>query len=238
VNRARARHILEYPLTLAGAVGARRRLRRTADLSPESALAFARSFRWYRGTKISPTQQDEEIVALLRYLAERPPRTVVEIGTDTGGTLFLWSRIAAPDAVLVTIDQQPIGALGNFSAWAIVRRGFATGRQRIELMIPRDSHDPRPVQELRQRLGGLTVDFLFIDGDHTYEGVKRDFELFSPLVSAGGLIALHDVNESNWPGVIEFWNEVKPSHETLEFVANDPPARYGIGVIVVGTPTS
>jgi hypothetical protein len=31
-------------------------------------------------------------------------------------------------------------------------------------------------------LGGERVDFIFIDGDHTYEGVKRDFEMHSPLM--------------------------------------------------------
>ena len=199
------RHILEYPLDLAGAAAAARELRKHEDLSPDEALAFARSFRWYRGSSISPTQQEEEILALLRRLAQRPPRRVVEIGTDTGGTLFLWSRVAAPDAVLVAVDSQPIGKLGNHSAWAIVRRGFARTGQRIELLIPRDSHDPHTVEEVRQRLGGESADFLFIDGDHTYEGVKRDFELFAPLVQPGGLIAL--------------WSEIKPRHETLEFVA-------------------
>jgi predicted O-methyltransferase YrrM len=233
VNQARARHILEYPLNLAGAVAAARRLRRHQHQSPEEALAFARSFRWYRGGNISPTQQDEEILGLMRELAKRPPRTVVEIGTDTGGTLFLFSRVAAPDAVLVTVDQQPLGALRNYSAWAIVRRAFACDRQRVDLLIPRDSHDPTTVDEIRWRLGGRSVDFLFIDGDHEYDGVKRDFELYAPLVGPGGLIAFHDVNESNWPGVIRLWNEIKPDHETHEFVANDPPGRYGIGVIAV-----
>jgi cephalosporin hydroxylase len=232
-RKARALHVLRYPLNLAGAFLAAQRLRRNADLPPEAALGFARSFRWYRGTNISPTQQDEEILGLLHHLEQRPPHCVVEIGTDTGGTLFLWSRVAAPDALLVAVDSQPIGALGNYSAWSIVRRAFARGHQRVELMIPRDSHDPRTVEELRRRLDGRGVDFLFIDGDHSYEGVKQDFELYAPLVEPGGVIALHDVNESNWPGVIAFWNEIKPSHETIEFVANDPPGRYGIGVVKV-----
>lgn len=37
------------------------------------------------------------------------------------------------------------------------------------------------------------MDFLFIDGDHAYEGVKADFEMYSPLVRKGGLVALHDI---------------------------------------------
>ncbi len=36
------------------------------------------------------------------------------------------------------------------------------------------------------------IDFLFIDGDHNYEGVKKDWELYSPLLKSGSVIAFHD----------------------------------------------
>lgn len=36
------------------------------------------------------------------------------------------------------------------------------------------------------------IDFLFIDGDHSYEGVKKDFDLYLPLMNKGGIIAFHD----------------------------------------------
>lgn len=36
------------------------------------------------------------------------------------------------------------------------------------------------------------IDFLFIDGDHHYQGVKTDWELYSPLLKSGSIIALHD----------------------------------------------
>jgi predicted O-methyltransferase YrrM len=234
VNVRRVGHILAYPVRYAGVLQAWRRLRRNTDLAPEEALEFARSFSWYQGDNISPTQQDTEILGVLGLLRERPPRAVVEVGTDKGGTLFLWSRVAAPDAILVAIDNHPLGALGTRSAWAAVRRCFARAQQRVDLLIPRDSHDPRTVDEVRQRLEGRPVDFVFIDGDHEYEGVKRDFELYSPLVRPGGLIAFHDINEMYWPGVGRLWDELKPHHETVEFVANDPPRRWGIGVIRVG----
>jgi hypothetical protein len=41
--------------------------------------------------------------------------------------------------------------------------------------------------------GGWGCRSLFIDGDHTYEGVRRDFEMYSPLVRKGGIIAFHDI---------------------------------------------
>ncbi len=47
---------------------------------------------------------------------------------------------------------------------------------------------------------------LFIDGDHSYEMSRRDFELWTPHVSAGGFVALHDVGA--WEGVTRFYNEL------------------------------
>lgn len=60
-------------------------------------------------------------------------------------------------------------------------------------LIRADSHDIRTLDVVKRILGGHKLDFLFIDGDHTYEGVKKDFEMYSPLVRKGGLIAFHDI---------------------------------------------
>jgi predicted O-methyltransferase YrrM len=43
---------------------------------------------------------------------------------------------------------------------------------------------------------GRSIDFVFIDGDHRYEGVKGDWEAWSPLLVPGGVIALHDSSSS------------------------------------------
>jgi hypothetical protein len=42
----------------------------------------------------------------------------------------------------------------------------------------------------------ITIDLLFIDGDHSYEGVKKDFDLYSKLVSPHGIILIHDTDKS------------------------------------------
>jgi 2-keto-3-deoxy-L-rhamnonate aldolase RhmA len=39
---------------------------------------------------------------------------------------------------------------------------------------------------VKEVLGGQPLDYLFIDGDHTYEGVRKDFEMYGPLVRAAG----------------------------------------------------
>src|SRR5262249_46382420 len=42
------------------------------------------------------------------------------------------------------------------------------------------------------RRWSLPIDLLFIDGDHSYEGVKHDWEAFSPFVQPFGLVIFHD----------------------------------------------
>jgi predicted O-methyltransferase YrrM len=199
-------------------------------VDPEVALAFARS-----EPGIEPNQKEEEILWLLDRLADAPPRVVLEIGTDRGGTLFLWTRVAADDALLVTLDlRKMVGRLGRLSPFALVRTRFARGRQRVELLDDVDSQDPVTADRVRRLLGGRPVDFLFIDGDHRYEGVRRDFELYEPLVGPGGIVAFHDVSPrstSDTAGTARFWGELKAAHATEERVADGGPG-YGIGVYI------
>ncbi len=50
------------------------------------------------------------------------------------------------------------------------------------------------------------IRFLWIDGDHTYEGVKEDFDGFAPFLAAGGVVALHDAL-NNFSGPIRVFVE-------------------------------
>ncbi len=192
---------------------ARLRLRAAARKAQtrEQAVDLAFSFA-FAGVRIKPFQWRPEILELIEVLEERRPRTVLEIGTCTGGSLFLFTRAAADDALLISIDlvHGPFGG-GYSPAREPLYRGFARAEQRIEL-VRADSHDPATLERVKELLGDRPVDFLFIDGDHRYEGVSQDFELYSPLVADGGLIGFHDIvpgPEANVGGVPRFWGELK-----------------------------
>jgi predicted O-methyltransferase YrrM len=90
------------------------------------------------------------------------------------------------------------------------------------------------LEQLKSRLADQPVDFLFIDGDHTYAGVKQDFEMYSPLVRKGGLVAFHDI-VLHPPKldchVDEFWNELKRTRPAEEFIENPRQGWGGIGLI-------
>ena len=44
----------------------------------------------------------------------------------------------------------------------------------------------------------IKIDYLHIDADHTYEGVKKDFELYSTLINENGIISIHDTDKRYW----------------------------------------
>ncbi len=201
--------------------------------SVEKAVDFVLSFG-YLGTTIAPLQKREEIVNLLQLMASLKSETVLEIGTANGGTLFLFTRVASDDALLLSMDLPKTPTEGGYPPRMVpVFESFATRGQKIDLILA-DSHKASTLDELRIRLKDRMIDVLFIDGDHSYAGVRKDFEMYSPLVREGGIIAFHDTVEHD-PGsgceVERFWKEIKGSYKHDEFTSQ-PELRWGgIGVL-------
>ncbi len=197
----------------------------------------------------------EEIIAiqnpfeLREYLARVQalrPRVVVEIGTARGGMLYCFCQLAAPDALIVSIDLP--GAPNCGGQTEAERRyfsSFVAPGQRIQF-IPANSHFHATREALRTVLGGRKADVLFIDGDHSYGGVKVDFDMYAGFAAPGGLLTLHDTRlmPEHWGAgndVGIFWGELQSAYETEEIV--DPrglcrpdrpegvPASWGIGLV-------
>lgn len=205
----------------------------TNGFSPESAIELLFS---KQAKDVTPWQHRSEILELARIIAAKKPRTVLEIGTASGGTLFLAACLAADDALIISIDL-PDGLFGGgYPAWKRpLYQSFSREQQRIEL-IQGDSHDPQIFTELQNILGGRTIDYLFIDGDHTYAGVRQDFEDYSRLLSPGGIVAFHDiapdreVPPSHFVSVL--WNELKQQYPHQEFIQHPDQDKMGIGVLM------
>ena len=202
--------------------------------SIDEALDFVWSFD-YMGRSILPYQVRSEVASFLRMASEFNPRYVLEIGTASGGTLFLFTRVASPDATLISVDL-PGGKFGGGYPERMTQLFTSFGRERQTIQLLRaDSHDPGTLAKVKDMLAGNALDVLFIDGDHSYEGVKKDFEAYSPLVRKGGLVAFHDICEGpaeNVGGVPVFWREVKQEGSTVEFIEDSEQGGFGIGVIV------
>jgi cephalosporin hydroxylase len=164
-----------------------------------------------RGAK----QKLREFAALLRILTALEPRYILEIGSLHGGTLWAWTRVATSDAVLVSVDL-PGGAYGGGYAPERAPEIESYTRLQQEMrLIQADSHDPETVQRVADALSGASLDFLFIDGDHTYGGVRADYEMYGELVRPGGLIAFHDIVPQPDCGVDRLWADLLGSKREL-----------------------
>jgi predicted O-methyltransferase YrrM len=142
-------------------------------------------------------QKPAEFGALLSLVRRLKPNVIVELGVSQGGTMYGFQR-AAPNATALSID------IGSDAA-----------------TIRRDSHDPHTLNELRRLLDGRPIDLLFIDADHTYGGVRADFEMYAPLVRSGGIVAFHDIlPHPAYPEfeVHQYWQEISQTGEFQEFI--------------------
>ena len=177
-----------------------------------------------------PDQYEPEYTRMLEIYAALKPRRVLEIGVRHGGTLYQWMKHAPPGCEIAAVDL-PDTVWGNAS----FRTSFApdtwqewADRLGVKLTAIRgDSHNPAVIAQANA-LGPF--DFVFIDGDHSYNGVKQDFEEYA----SGGVIALHDIypdSTDNTIKVFDFWAEIKGCYKTMELSSEDDQDGRGIGVV-------
>lgn len=174
-------------------------------------------------------QDPAEFGRLWELVASRPHARVLEVGSLFGGTLWWWSHLPDIEA-LVSVDV-PTGwalqseeireARAQWDGWFAPRCKFT--------LIDGDSHDRATID----RVEG-PFDFAFIDGDHTYEGIRSDWLGYSPLVRPGGLVAFHDT----WPngsrveaGVVKWVDELRHQVPSIEWTSPD-----GVGICAFEVP--
>lgn len=83
-----------------------------------------------------------------------------------------------------------------------------------------DSHNYATKEQVRKVLDGELLDVLFIDGDHSALGVKRDYEMYKEFVADGGLIFFHDIIKSDFHAkhscfVDQFWDSLPEQKESI-----------------------
>ncbi len=195
--------------------------------SDEGWFAFA--------SEVFPShQQRGEILEFIRFAREREPKVAMEIGTAQGGTNFLLSQLLGQLENMIGVDLHVSNRrlLGRYGREGVTL-SFVEGSSRADETLDR----------VREILAGRSIDVLFIDGDHSYFGVREDFRIYRDLVREGGLIAFHDIvpdsetrcgiKTGNWAGEVpKFWATLKPHYETREFVASPDQDGFGIGVMV------
>lgn len=183
------------------------------------------SWLWVARTAINDlrAQQDEAELATLLALLDQVvrPRTVLEIGSAHGGSLWAWSQLPSVQNIISvslpcpeaqncwpTIEPRPIQLVGN-------------------------SAELRMYGLVKDMLGPERPGLVFIDGDHTAEACRRDLDLYGPLAARGGLVVLHDTQD--FPGradhqVSQVWAEARQNRPSLELIST-PGGPCGTGIL-------
>lgn len=176
-------------------------------------------------------QKPLELFAYLRFLRSHRIERCLEIGTWWGGMFFAHAASTSSTGHVIAVDAFPPESPDNMTARF---RALARATQRVTC-IWRDSHTEATARDVMSALEGAPIDLLFLDGDHSPEGIADDYERYAPLVRTGGLIAFHDIDASGDSGVPAIWQSLRARHEHVELIdRRHAPHGLGIGVIVKG----
>ena len=200
-----------------------------------NTLNDTKAFFTFASEELGLIQIGHEILSFVDFVAQHKPKVVGEIGLKDGGNTLLFLR-ALPDVeTMISLD---ILVHNEGRIRSLTRPG-----QRF-VCIEGDTHSRKVRRKLERTLRGQRFDMLFIDGDHSYEGVKQDHKEYKSLVRDGGLIAFHDIVPDHRGaqgyehtgncyagGVHRYWAEFKDQYTHWEFVESWDQNGFGIGVI-------
>ncbi len=156
------------------------------------------------------------------------PKTIVELGTYKGTSLFSFCQ-AVKDGNLET----EINAVDTWKG--DIQSGFydETVLEGVN-KIKRKLYSEQNIKLLRmtfdeavERFENKSIDILHIDGLHTYEAVKHDFETWKNKISTDGIVILHDIKvRENDFGVYKLWDELREKYCGIEFFHS-----FGLGIV-------
>lgn len=181
--------------------------------------------------KIGLLQSPAEIELACELVSIKKPKVIVEIGSCAGGSAMLWNHFAQPEVLISIDDRSP-----NFNASGINYEKRTELFKKLKIIeIFGNSHNPDTFNDLIKKLDGKEIDMLFIDGDHTFDGVIRDYVMYSQLVEKkNGFIMFHDIKKSLFHEKAQchvpwFWERLRGKLK-VEIIDNNTESG-GIGIL-------
>jgi predicted O-methyltransferase YrrM len=147
------------------------------------------------------------LLDLIKELGDNSDKTMIEIGSFVGESTVMFAQsfkeVTAIDPFMEGYDAADTTSYEfDFNNVYDTYKGRTNPYTNIKTIV--DTSD-NAVKELDSK----TYDFIYIDGIHTYEQVKKDIENYLPLVKKGGVIGGHDyVNSGHLVGVYQAVNEM------------------------------
>ncbi len=193
-----------------------------------STNAEVGGYRNYSGAKDHLTQNPYEIADLIFFLKNYELKNkfyfnkFLEIGFSAGITNTLLNKFFKFKKI-VGIDSFKYGISGDVL--------ISNLRFKNLVLLCSDTNDTNTIDNARAM---SPYDLIFIDANHTYEGIKNDFKNYSPLIAKKGIIILHDIMNPEWTGVRKLWDEIEKTkkYKMKKIFSNGFPIKYGIGLII------
>jgi predicted O-methyltransferase YrrM len=143
---------------------------------------------WLVGLRRAETQTTDRERTALAARARGCVR-VVEIGVWHGVTTSVLRRAMSSSGILWAVDPFPMGRLGVSLQRPIARAEVGRVANGSVRWVRATGERAADIYRQEKR---DAVELIFIDGDHSYEGLARDWRAWSPLVAPGGVVCLHD----------------------------------------------
>lgn len=131
------------------------------------------------------------------------PGDVLEIGSFKGKTtVFLSHAIEALnlDKRLYTVDPYTNEASEVGCSDEDINSAYGTFHRETD-DLDNHEHVRAYSDEALSRFEDTTFSLVFVDGDHTYDGVMADYRNYAPLLADGGIMVFDDYANPQWPGV-------------------------------------
>lgn len=147
-----------------------------------------------------------EMLKELSNKLDKTDYTMIEIGSYMGESTLMFASTGL-FSTIYSIDPldgyEEFNEMHNYS-WDFVRDEFNKNTKYFDNIV----HLQDFSYNVADHFDDGSIDFIYIDGSHSEENVRRDLELYLPKLKKNGIIAGHDYLEIVWPGLVKVVDDI------------------------------